>query len=103
MAGKKGKSGRRPGEKLRWHSKPVALAGSYLEVLIEAYMAGVPIPTDKDQVFVLPTKNKMWTGISTGHRKPRRVPWQIQRLLANVAIEYAVQFGAKDSALRCTK
>ena len=40
MAGKPGRSGRRPGS-LSWSKNPVARAGHHLNVLIEMWLAGV--------------------------------------------------------------
>ena len=47
MAGKKGRSGRRKGS-LSWSKNPAALAGHYLNGLIEMWLAGVAIPTRPD-------------------------------------------------------
>ena len=89
MAGRKGRSGRRPGP-IGYHSKPIASAGRYLEVLIEAWLAGWPIPIDDGHCLGL-----------TG--KPRSVPRQVSRFLAKAAIEKAVQLDAEDAAFRCIK
>jgi hypothetical protein len=89
MPGVKGRSGRRPGP-IPFHSKPVALAGRYLEVLIDAWLGGWAIPLGDNRYLESPTK-------------PRSVPWPIKRLLTKAAIERAVQFDIEDSKLRCVK
>jgi hypothetical protein len=82
MAGKKGCSGRRKGS-LSWSKNPAALAGHYLNCLIEMWLAGVPIPTRPGWCLVQPT----------GRR--HTVPPKIKRALAQAAIEHVVQLDAK--------
>ena len=82
MAGKKGCSGRRKGS-LSWSKNPAALAGHYLNGLIEMWLAGVPIPTRPDWWLVQPT----------GRR--HTVPPEFKRALAQAAIEYVVWLDAK--------
>ena len=82
MAGKKGRSGRRMGS-LSWSKTPAALAGHYLNSLIEMWLAGVPIPTRPD----------WWLMQPTGRR--HTVPPEIKRALAQAAIEYVVRLDAK--------
>jgi hypothetical protein len=82
MAGKKRRSGRRKGS-LSWSKTPAALAGHYLNCLIEMWLAGVPILTRPDCWLVQPT----------GRR--HTVPPEIKRALAQAAIEYVVQLDAK--------
>ena len=74
MAGKKGRSGRRKGS-LNWSKTPAALAGHYLNDLIETWLAGVPIPTRPDWWLVQPT---------TGRR--HTVPPEFKRALAQAAV-----------------
>ena len=84
MAGKKGRSGRRKGS-LNWSKTPAALAGHYLNGLIETWLAGVPIPTRPDWWLVQPTGRK------------HTVPPEIKRALAQAAIEYVVRLDATTS------
>ena len=77
MAGKKGRSGRRKGS-LNWSKTPAALAGHYLNDLIETWLAGVPIPTRPDWWVVQPTGRE------------QTVPPEIK---AQVAIKYVVRLG----------
>jgi hypothetical protein len=81
MAGKKGRSGRRKGS-LSWSKTPAALAGHYLNGLIEMWLACVPIPMRPD-----------WWAVPTGRR--HTVPPEIKRALAQAAIEYVVRLDAK--------
>jgi hypothetical protein len=73
MAGKKARSGRRPGS-LSWHRNPTALAGQGLNVLIEMWLAGVPIQVAHKRWLVQPTARR------------HTVPPKIKRVLAAIAI-----------------
>jgi hypothetical protein len=72
MAGKKGRSGRRPGSR-SWHRNPKALAGQRLNVLIEMWLAGVPIQVAPNRWLVQPTERR------------HTVPPKIKRVLAEIA------------------
>jgi hypothetical protein len=73
MAGKKRCSGRRPGS-LSWHRNPTALAGQRLNVLIEMWLAGVPIQVAPKRWLAQPTECR------------HTVPPKIKRVLAEIAI-----------------
>ena len=69
----------------------MALAGHYLNGLIETWLAGVPIPTRPDWWVVQPT----------GHK--HTVPPEIKRALAQTAIEYVVQLERPQLASRLSE
>ena len=77
MAGKKGRSGRRPGS-FSWSRSPTAFAGHHLNVLIELWLGGVPIPTRPGRWLPQPTERRY------------TVPPRIKRVLALMAIEHAM-------------
>jgi hypothetical protein len=76
MAGKKGRSGRRPGS--RSLSNPVALAGHHLAVLIEMWLARAPIK-------VAPNRRP---------KRRRTIPPKIKRGLAKKAIAHVVELAS---------
>jgi len=73
MVGVKGRSGRRAGA-TSWWRNPVALAGHHLNVLIEMWLAGVPIKVAPDRLLVPPTERRY------------TVPPKIMRVLGEFAI-----------------
>ena len=78
MAGKKGRSGRRRG-RTSWWRNPTALAGHHLNVVIEMWLGGVPIPVqtrEGDRWLVQPD------------RRRHTVPPQIKRVLTEIAINH---------------
>lgn len=91
MAGKKGRSGRRPVnitvEMWRagvrpgspsWPKNPTALAGNHLNVLIERWLAGVPIQVGPDRWLKPPTERR--------YTVPPKIKW----LLAVMAIRHVM-------------
>lgn len=82
MAGKKGRSGRRPGS-TSWGRNPTALAGHHLNGLIEMWLGGAPIR------FQTPDgERERWLEPPTERR--HTVPLRIRRVLATVAIEHTI-------------
>ena len=77
MAGRKGRSGRRAGS-LSWSKNPTALAGNQLNVYIEEWLGGVPIPTRSGRWLVQPTERRY------------TVPPKIKGVLALIAIEHVM-------------
>jgi hypothetical protein len=73
MAGKKGRSGRRSGS-TSWWRNPIALARQHLNVLIEMWLAGVPIQVGPDRWLKPPTERR--------YTVPPKIKW----LLAVMAI-----------------
>jgi hypothetical protein len=87
MAGKKGRSGR-PRGSLSWTKNPVALAGHRLNILIEMWLAGVPLPTRPGRWLVQPTERR------------HTVPPKIKRVLAEMAIRHVLFLDAESPAVR---
>ena len=77
MAGKKGRSGRRRGS-TSWWRNPTALAGHHLNVLIEMWLAGVPIQVEPERWLMQPTERRY------------TVPPKIKRVLAAMAIRHVM-------------
>jgi hypothetical protein len=75
MTGKKGRSGRRPGS-LSWWRNPTALAGYHLNVLIETWLAGVPIQVGPNRWLKQPTDRRY------------NVPPRVMSVLVELAIEH---------------
>jgi hypothetical protein len=75
VAGRKGRSGRKPGA-TSWWQNPPARAGHHLNVLIEMWLGGVPIPTVPDRYLMQPTERKY------------TVPPKIKCALAEMAIAH---------------
>jgi hypothetical protein len=73
MAGVKGRSGRLAGS-ISYPKNPTALAGHHLKVLIEAWLAGVPIKIGHDRYLVQPAERRY------------TVPPKVMRVLAEFAI-----------------
>jgi hypothetical protein len=73
MAGKAARSGRRSGS-TSWWRNPVALAGHHLNVVIEMWLAGVPIKIGPDRWLKPPMERR------------HTVPPRILRALAEFAI-----------------
>lgn len=80
MAGKKGKSGRRPGS-TSWWRNPAALAGHQLNAYIEAWLGGVPIrvQTREGDRWLMPPTERRYT-----------VPPKVKRMLAEMAINHVL-------------
>ena len=91
MAGKKGRSGRRPVNitvdmwlagvrpgSLSWPKNPTALAGNHLNVLIELWLLGVPIHVAPKGWLVQPTERR------------HTVPPKIKRALAAMAVGHVL-------------
>jgi hypothetical protein len=94
MAGKKGRSGRRgkiteeeflagkrPGTP-SWPGHPTALAGHHLQVLIEMWLAGVPIRIGPNHCLMPPTERR------------HTVPPKVMRILATFAIRHVLNLYA---------
>jgi hypothetical protein len=75
MVGAKGRSGR-PRGSLSHLRNPTALAGHHLNILIEAWLAGVPIQVSPDKCLAPPTELRY------------TVPPRIKRVLAEIAIQH---------------
>ena len=94
MPGKKGRSGRRAGS-TSWWRNPVALAGHHLNVLIELWLADVPIQIAPDRWLVQPVQLEQDERGHTVPPKPdeRRhtVPPKIKRALAKIAIAHVMK------------
>ena len=80
MSGKKGRSGRRPGS-ISYPKNPTALAGHHLKVLIEMWLAGVPIRIGDR--YLVPESERRHT---VPPERRHTVPPKIMRVLAEVAI-----------------
>jgi len=77
VAGKKGRSGR-PRGSLSWSKNPTAVAGHHLNVLMDAWLAGVQIPIDPRRSLVQPAERRY------------TVPVKIKRVLAEIAIVHTL-------------
>lgn len=86
MAGKKGRSGRPKGA-VSWMCNPVALAGHHLNVLMEMWLAGVPMGRE---VWMW-GEPALWMGPSPPDERRRTVPPKIKRVLARFAIAHVLK------------
>jgi hypothetical protein len=85
MAGKRGRSGRPKGA-VSWMCNPVALAGHHLNVLMEMWLAGVPIGQDI-WMWGKPLQRRLLQPTERKHT----VPPKIKRVLAQFAIGHVLE------------
>jgi hypothetical protein len=83
MVGKPGRSGRPKGS-TSWWRNPTALAGRHLNMLIEMWLAGVPIEVEN----ICSDAPKRWLVQPT--KRQHTVPKEIKRVLAIMAVGHVM-------------